>query len=267
MKMTKRLNICHAAVWITLTGCGALTREEAHESLEELKLSSQAQALTSGAIELTTSFSIGNAVAAAAQEVRSFVSSQLPCAEIEVSAAQLSIEYGANGGSCLHRGQQYQGSHLISIARNQMDEVIVDHVWTGTENGTLRLDGTASVTWSLEDRSRRVVHSALWTRLSDGRSGEGSGNRVQRPLEDGIFAGFSVDGTRAWHGDGGAWSLDIEDVSMRWVDPVPESGMYTLETPFDKTVTARFLRRDATTIDVEIRGSGRAFDFEVRTLP
>ena len=32
------------------------------------------------------------------------------------------------------------------------------------------------------------------------------------------------------------------DVEMRWVDPVPESGTYTLDTPSDKRITLDFER-------------------------
>lgn len=253
------------------TACGAMTREEAQEALEEVKVASQAQALTSESVELSTHFKIGDAVSAAAEELRDFIQSQLPCAEVTLEAdsgrATLTVEYGANGDDCVYRGNAFTGRHIISIAKNDEDLVQVDHVWQEFSNGKVSLDGTATVEWDFENKSRHVVHDASWTRLSDGRHGEGSGDRIQRPLEGGLLEGFSVDGSRHWKGKRGNWDLDIDNVEMRWVDPVPQAGKYTLDTPFDKRVSLSFDRVNATTIEVTVAGPKRSFDFKVVTLP
>lgn len=258
----------------TLSGCGALTKEEAKDALEEVKVASQSQALTSNSVEITTHFTIGDAAEAAAGEVKSFVESQLPCAEVSVERNTSSgnnttvvIEYGAKAGNCTYRGQKFSGTHTVSIAKNEADLVEVDHVWDNLSNGQVMLNGTASVDWDFENKSRHVVHSAEWTRLSDGRTGEGSGDRIQRALEGGIIEGFSVDGSRTWKGKKGDWSLDIDNVEMRWVDPIPQAGKYTLDTPFDKQLSLSFERASSTAIQVSIAGPRRSFDFKVLTLP
>lgn len=248
-------------------GCESLTRAEAAEALDEAGLASEAEALTSGSVEIGTSFTIGDAVEDAAAELRTFVETQLPCAAVTVSGSTLSIEYGANPGSCVYRGQTYGGVHTISVMRNQMDDVVVEHTWNDFHDDFVSVTGHATVTWSFSDPSRHVVHELTWTRLSDGRTGVGSGDRVQRPLEEGLLSGFSVDGNRQWEGESGTWTLAIEGVQMRWIDPVPQAGSYVLTTPADKMLSLGFERSDATTITVTIGNGSRSYDFDVATLP
>lgn len=245
----------------------ALTRQEAQEALDESQIATQASALTSGSIEITTEFTIGQAVEAAAEELRNFYASQLPCAEVTLENATLSVQYGQAGEGCLYRGQRYTGLHQVTIAANDEGEVIVDHVWDQLANDQVMVSGAATVTWDLADPSRHVEHTLTWTRLSDGRAGTGTGDRVQRPLEGGLFEGISVNGHRSWQGESGDWDLSINDVEMRWVDPVPQSGSYELDTPFDKSLSLRFDRVDSTTIQVTIEGPKRSFDFNVKSLP
>lgn len=263
-----------ALTQLTQLACGALTREEAATALEEIKISSQAQALTSNSIEIGTKFTIGDAAENAAAELRTFVQSQLPCAEVTLQrndATQkettLTIEYGKNPGNCQYRGHKFSGRHTISVARTDRDLVEVDHIWEELSNGEVLVNGTASVDWDFSEKTRHVVHNSEWTRLKDGRSGEGSGDRTQQALAGGIATGFSVDGTRNWKGEKGSWDLDIDQVEMRWIDPVPQAGTYTLDTPFDKQLSVAFERVNATKINVTVAGPKRSFDFDVLTLP
>jgi len=98
------------------------------------------------------------------------------------------------------------------------------------------------VTWNLKDPSRHIVHELTWTRVADGRTGEGSGDRVERPLAGGIEEGISINGTRKWTGKRGEWNLDIDHIEMRWVDSLPQAGSLVLTTPKDKTITLEFDR-------------------------
>jgi len=251
---------------LLLTACGGLTREEAAEALEEAALASEATALTSSSIELYTDFTIGMAVENAAAELQTFVQSQLPCAEITLSGATLTVEYGALPGLCLYRGQTYAGTHTVTVMQNAASQVMVEHAWSEFQNQTVRVSGMATVTWDPAEGTRHVVHATEWTRLSDGRSADGSGDRTFRALPGGIFEGFSLDGTRSWEGTSGAWDLTIEGVEMRWIDPVPQAGVYTLDTPFDATVRVSFVRDTATRIVVTVSNGNRSYDFGVNTL-
>jgi len=204
LSFMKRAALAGAAI-VAIAGCRetALTRGEAAAALEEAGISAQAQSLTSSSVEITTNFTIGMAVESAAMELRTFIATQLPCAEVTLSGSTLTIVYGARPGTCTYCGQTYAGTHTVTIMRNQMDDVVVGHTWTALHNDKVEVTGTAMVTWSFANRTRHVVHELTWTRLSDGRQGVGSGDRLQSALPDGTLVGFSEDGTRTWEGESG----------------------------------------------------------------
>jgi hypothetical protein len=244
---------------------GQLSPSEMREAVEEASFESQASALTGNTVEITTNFTIGKAVEEAAEELRAFYASQLPCAAVSREGRTVSVEYGANGGECLHRGQRFTGRHSVTVERTEPGEVQVSHSWESLSNGRVKVDGTAVVTWSSTDQSRRIRHDVTWTRLSDGLGGTGTGERTQRPLASGLAEGFRIDGERTWAGARGDWSLSIDGVQMRWQDPVPQAGRYTLDTPKGVTVTLDFERVDETTIKVTFDNGRRTRTFNVRS--
>jgi hypothetical protein len=240
-----------------------LTLAEASQAVEESTLDSQAEALTGSVVEISTNFTIGRGVEAAAEELRAYVASQLPCAEIRVAQGKLDIEYGARPGqACSYQGQTYAGRHSVAIERND-GEVRVRHVWEGLRNQRFSVTGSADVIWSQADQSRHVVYDATWTRLSDGREGRGSGDVIQRALGGGLKEGVTIDGDRSWTGPRGAWTLDINQVEARWVDPLPQAGSYVLTNPQGKRLTLSFERVDADSIRVNVEGTRRDFHFDV----
>ena len=242
-----------------------LTYAQAKEALEESQLATEAATLLDGTVEISTNFTIGQAVEAAAAQLRDFVASQLPCAEITLSAATLEVEYGAKPGNCTFKGQTYSGTHSITVSRNDQGNVKVDHVWSDITNGKVSVSGTAEVTWNLSAKSRTVVHTLTWTRVSDGRTATGSGDRTQTVLEGGLLEGIKVDGTREWSGKAGTWDLAINDVEMRWIDPVPQAGSYVLRTPAGRSATLSFARKDTTAITVTVESGDKKFSFDVRS--
>lgn len=255
-----------AFVALLALGCAPLTREEAAEAVEEAKLFAQATAVVGATIELNSEFTIGGAVEAAAESLRDFLAEELPCAAVEVTGATLSIEYGALDGDCSYRGMDYSGTHEVTISKTDAGSLVVEHEWTSLSNGVVEVTGTAEVTWAGgDDPSRRVVHALEWTRISDGRSASGSGDRTQRALDGDLELGLLVDGKASWEGDSGAWSLTIDEVGMRWRDPVPESGSYTLDTPFDKSLSLAFERTEATTVRLTASSGSRSYDWDVTT--
>jgi hypothetical protein len=265
--MHARLALFFVLSTALVAGCGNLTREEAATALEEASLSSSAGALTGSSIEISTNFTIGGAVEAAAQEIQTFVQTQLPCADVQLAGATLTIHYGARPGNCTYRGQTYAGTHVISVMSNQMGSVVVMHTWTDFHNDTMSVTGSAMVTWNATDVTRHVSSSLTWTRLSDHRMGTGTGDRTQMPLQAGLLAGFEESGEHTWTGQSGRWDLTIQQVQMRWVDPCPQSGRYSLVTPYGPTLTLTFTRTNATTIHVALTSGRNDFDFDVVTLP
>lgn len=242
---------------------GELTAAQAQESLEEAQASSQAEGLTSATVDISTNFTIGEAVEQAAQDLKTFIGSQLPCADVSSSGSTLTVVYGAKAGNCVYRGHTFSGTSAITITKDDMNDVIVDHVWTKLSNGVIQLDGTAHVTWSASDKTRHITHDLTWTQLATGRTGEGTGDRTEQALAGGIAQGFQVDGSRSWKGSRGTWDLAIDGVQMQWTDPVPQAGTYSLSTPFDKTVSMSFNRVDADTIKVTVSGPKHEFSFNV----
>lgn len=254
---------------VLLAGCpreGAITLAEARDALAEAALASDAENLVTSSVELTTDFTIGGALEAAAEEIRAFVEAQLPCAEVVVSGASLRVTYGAKPGNCSYRGHTYSGTHTIAVSKAEPGEILVQHEWEAFSNGRVEVSGQADVTWSLDAGSRRVVHELEWTRLSDGKSATGSGDRTQSPLGGDWASGVVVDGERAWSGSAGDWDLQIDGVEARWADPVPQSGAYVLLTPKGRQLTLSFRRLDEDRIEVTLEGGGREFRFSVGRL-
>lgn len=268
MRMRTFLGAASIVLGLSLTACPKdnaepVTTGEASQALEESTLSSQAQELTSSSIEISTNFTLGGAVEQAADQLRAFVASQLPCAALTLSGNTLTIVYGANAGNCTYKGHTFSGQHTVTVVRAQSGDVEVDHAWKDLSNGVLKVNGTAQVTWSLSAASRRVVHSVSWTRISDGLGATGSGDETQKALTGGLIEGIRVDGTRAWDGKSGHWDLGINGVEWRWVDPVPQAGSYTLAMPNKKSLTMTFTRVDDTHIKVVLTSGDKTFSFVV----
>lgn len=240
-----------------------MTTVEAQQALQEAAISGEAENVTAGSIDIATDFTLGQAAEAAAGQIRDFITTQLPCAAITLSAATLTVEYGKNPGNCTYRGHTYSGTHQITVTKNDMANVVVDHTWTKLSNGVVEVSGTAEVTWSATDQTRHVVHDLDWTRLSDGKTGNGTGDRMQKPLAAGIAEGFQVDGSRSWTGEGGTWDLAIEGVQWRWADPIPQAGKYRLASPKDRSMTMGFERVDVDTIKVTVTSGTKSFSFNV----
>jgi hypothetical protein len=244
-----------------------LTLDEATQALQESTAASEAEGLTSSSVDIGTNFTIGQGVANAGAELKAFIQAQLPCAEVTLDAATLTVEYGNLAGNCSYRGRTFSGTTMVTVSKNDAGQVIVDHEWIDLSNGLVSVSGTAEVTWDAQAKTRHVVHDTTWTHLQSGRTAHGSGDRVQAALGGDIGQGIQVDGNRSWDGQRGSYELAIDGVQMRWSDPVPQAGSYTLTTPFDKTVSLGFGRVDEDTIRVTVTGpKKRSFSFTVSKL-
>ncbi|HKQ69547.1 MAG TPA: hypothetical protein VJT73_09415 [Polyangiaceae bacterium] len=245
-----------------------LTRDEAIAALEESSMESQASAVTATPVEISTKFTIGSAVEKAAEELRGFLASELPCAKVTLAGSTVTTEWGAAGGTCAYKGLTYSGTSSFTVKRTDVATVEVDHTWTDLSNGKVKVTGTAHVTWSGTEHSRRVVHQVAWTRLSDNRTGVGSGDRTQTLIDPdkGIEGGIRIDGNRHWSGNRGEWDLAITGVEVRLQDPVPQAGSYQLTTPNNKNVTLSFARKAADVIHVTLAGPKHEFGFDVRQV-
>jgi hypothetical protein len=253
--------------WVGIGCVLGLTNEEAKTSLEEIVFVTQAATLVSNSVELYGDVTIGGLVSAAAEDLRLFVESQLPCAEVTLVDTTLTVVYGAYEGNCTFRGHTFEGTHRVTVVKNQTEDIEVHHEWERFSNGKIVVDGTADVTWSLSNSTRHIVHELAWVRLSDGRAAVGSGDRVQGLLDGSLAVGFTENGLHRWSGESGDWELTIDGAELRWIDPAPQAGLYTLDTPFDKTITLEYERVSSTKIVATVEGGGDRYTFDIATLP
>ncbi len=242
---------------LLLPGCfdRTLTAAEEWQALTQAVESYQAEALTSDIIEISTDFTLGQAVEDAATELSDWLRSQIDCSTVTVVDATVTIDFGVLDDACEYNGKTYAGVASVELTDASVGSATVVHTWTGLTDGSITLDGGATVTWSGPDRSRRVVHEATWTN-DDGEQLIASGDRTQTLIDDPSGDGWAIqiDGTREWTHDGRRWTLDIEGVEARAQDPVPQAGAYVLTTPSWKTATLAFERVDADTIAVSLSG-------------
>src|SRR4051812_5773245 len=129
-----------------------MTLGEAHEALDESTVESQASSLTTSSVEISTNFTIGMAVEEAATELKTFIGTQLPCADITLVKATLTVKYGVKAGNCVYNGHKFSGTHSITVSKNEDDQVLVDHTWTDLSNGVVKVTGSAHVTWDLMEQ-------------------------------------------------------------------------------------------------------------------
>jgi hypothetical protein len=266
--MRHYLLLAAVATSLALPACQeqGLTRAEASTAVSEAALEGEAASVVSTPIEISTNFTIGKALKDAATELKSFIAAQLPCAQVTVVDNTITTVWGTTAG-CSYKGVTLTGTSQVTISRNEDGSVQVDHKWTDMSNGRVKVNGTANVTWSRAESSRHVVHDLTWTRLSDGRTGHGTGDRTQRLLDPskGLAGGIGIDGNRAWETNKGKWNLAITGVELRLTDPVPYDGKYTLTNPAGKMLTVEFTRKSETEITVEVASGTTRFTFVVRS--
>jgi hypothetical protein len=248
---------------LTLVGCGDdPDQASVNESLDSAKVEST----TDDVVELSTHFTLGTAVTAAAEELKAFIEAEAPCAEVTRAEGTVTVVFGVTEG-CAYNGHDYTGTVAIEVEKNEADQTVVHHAWTALSNGEITVDGTATVTRQGGGDGRHVVHEATWT---DGeRVVHTTGDRTLTLLDpaSGINGGIEVNGARTWENEtnGNSGTLSIEGVEMRPMDPVPQAGQYLLEGT-RRDVTLSFERLDEDTIAVTWSNGRREKTFEVTSI-
>lgn len=244
-----------------LAGCdGALLDggDDFRTAVDEVVATGEGESLENDILEITTSFTLADGLETAATQVRAYVETQLPCAVIEAPDPNtLVVAFGAAEGDCEVNGRSLSGKVTVAFEAS-VDQVVVTHTYEALTNGRATLDGSAVVTWT--EASRHVV-TDLDVETSRG-SFTANGDRTQRRLGD-AGDGIVVSGTRDWSGPRGDWHVDIEDVELRGIDPVPQDGAYVLTQPNGNELTMTFDRIDDDTIEVEVTGGRRDRTFRV----
>lgn len=261
MTLARRLPFLALPLVSSLAACDLpepTTNADFRAAMDEVVLTGQAVSLQDGIVEITTSFTLADGAAAVAQEVRTFVTSQIPCSTIESPEPQsLRIDFGDLSDACTYRGRTYAGVVTISYSV-QSDEVVVVHEYDELTNGIVTMNGQADVTWT--EASRRVQTDFAFSGLD--RTLEVDSDRTQVLIGE-LGDGIRVDGERNWTTDRGTWNLEIDGVEMRGIDPVPQAGSYNLVNPEDKEMSLSFERVDDDTIAVTISSGRRSRTFHV----
>lgn len=242
---------------LPLTGClETLTWREAADALDEAVASARVTGFSSGVVEITTDFTLGQAVEDAAEELRGFLESQVPCSTVTREGATVTMDFGTLDDACVWNGRTYAGVASVTLASVEAGRAEVVHEWVGMTDGLFTLDGGATVTWDAQAGTRTVQHEARWTD-PEGVERTGAGDRVQSLLDPaaGVAGGILIVGEHTWSGPAGDWLLDVDAVEARPQDPVPQAGAYVLTLPSGKVATLSFARLDEDTIEVVLAGA------------
>ncbi len=251
---------------LLVTGCeteemGVL---EALAALEEVNQSARGEQATGDVIEISTDFTIGDALAAAAQTIADFWESQAPCTTVTVDGNVTTIDYGTLDDECKFNGKSYSGVNTVTVQSTTAGELEVLHDWNGFSDGDVQVDGGATVTWSGDDHTRHVVTEHTWTD-TEGTSVDVYGDHVSGRIQEDVpvwLDGFTLDGTRDWTSDSGDWALTMQGLELRLIDPAPQTGAIDLTSPKGKTLGIVYERVDEDTIQatlVGVRGGDRVY--------
>jgi len=236
----------------------AMTKLEALEALDEVNQSSRGEAATGDVIEISTDFTMGDALEAAAERIADFWESQAPCTEVTVEVAKVTVDYGTLEDDCTFEGRTYAGVNTVEVVDTAPGQLEVGHDWNGFTNGEVTVDGGAVVTWTGDDASRRVQTEHTWTDTA-GTTVDVVGDHTQVPLEEdagwgGWLGGITMDGTRDWSSESGDWALDMSQLELRWIDPAPQAGTISVTNPDGKILEVTYRRIDDDTIEAVLTG-------------
>ena len=252
-------------------GFDELDQTELRVALEEAVETGQVQQLENGVIEITTDFTIGDGIEQVRQHIEDVLAA---CGSTQVSAMDdvtVLVDFGPAATPCMHAGKLYSGQVelVISIADDSID---VAHTYRDLSNGTYTLNGTQDVSWTGNAFDvgsvveRHIVSDLSW----NGPRGfvEHQAERTMTFMDwlTGPTQRIRIDGEHRWQRAGDEWRLDVDEVELRLIDPVPQAGSYVLELPSGKQAGLHFARVDEHTIAVTVTGGRRDHVFHVTRL-
>ncbi|MCA9708319.1 MAG: hypothetical protein KDK70_20890 [Myxococcales bacterium] len=236
------------------------SRSEMREAVVEVAELGDGLGAQDDVIELTTSFTLGQGAQAAAEEIRDFVRSQVPCSTVTLEPGLVSIDFGDLSDSCTYRGRTYAGVITVQVELPGQGAHVV-HTYEGFTGGRVTMDGQSVVDWN--GGERHIVTDLQFT--SAERTVDVQSDRTQTfsLCEDAEAVCVHIEGSREWTTPRGQWQMTIDDVHARSIDPVPEAGTYTVVNPEDRVIGLHFARLDEDTIRVEVTGGRRDLTFDV----
>lgn len=237
------------------TACDEMGPYEAAQALGEANRSGYGEQATNGVVDVSTDFTIGEALADAAQALADFWDSQAPCTTITVTGNTTTVDYGDLNDDCTWQGRTFGGVTAVTVVATGLGELEVDHDWSAFTDGRVTVDGGAIVTWDGLDGTRRVQTEHVWTD-TEGHQVDVVGDHLQGLLDEdaGFLGGFTVEGTRDWTSDGDDWSLDMTDLELRLQDPAPQAGSLAVTDPRGRVLSVSYSRVDEDTIEAVLSG-------------
>lgn len=238
-----------------------LTTEEVDAAIDSVVLIGQARQAIDDATAMSTAFTVGDGLAAAVDAVRTFVESEAPCANVDAgTAGQLTIDFGTVADACTYRGRQYAGGLVVGLEAAG-GGIAITHTYTNFSNGVVTIDGEADVAWNGGARAITAQYELDGTT----RDLSVTENRTSlyRNESMGPAGGIEIEGERSWTGSLGSWEMQIENVEVRPVDPVPYAGRYSLVTPRDLPASMDFSRVDDTTIEMVFTGPKNQYTYRI----
>ena len=260
-----------AAILALNTGClrDNMTNREVLQALQETADSSRGERATTEPIEISTEFTIGDAVEAAAQQMADFWASQEPCTTVTAEAGLVTVDYGGLDDDCEFEGSTYGGLATIAVDDTTEGQLQVTHTWDALTDGLTQVDGGAVVTWTGQGAvSRQVVTDHTWTDVESGDAVDVLGDHTWGFLneDEGLDAGLTLEGTRTWFSESGEWNIDMSGLEVRLQDPVAQAGSIVLTSPANKELTLVHERVDDTTIRITLTGARRDWVFDINQL-
>ena len=259
-----------ALVLLFATGCERtyMTHAEAVEALDQTAASSRGEQATNETIEISTDFTIGAALEAAAEQFAAFWDSQQDCTTTTLEGATVTVDFGDLNDDCDFEGHHYGGIAQITVDSTEPGELQVTHDWFELNNGDVRVNGGAVVDWSGEEQTRHVQTEHTWTDLEDGTTVDVLGDHIQGWIDEDlrIWGGITMEGTRDWSTGDGDWHIDMTDLEIRLQDPVAQDGLITLVNPDGRELTLEHERIDDRTIRITIEGTREPLIFDINQL-
>ena len=265
-----RRTLTTASLLLVISACERdyMTHGEALEALDQTAASARGEQATNETNEISTDFTIGAALQAAAEQFAAFWDSQQDCTTTTIEGATVTVDFGDLNDDCDFQGHHYGGIAQITVDSTAPGELQVTHEWFGLDNGDVRVDGGAVVDWSGADQTRHVHTEHTWTDVADGTTVEVVGDHVQGWIDENlrIWGGITMEGTRDWNTDAGDWHIDMTDLEIRLQDPVAQAGIISLTNPEGRALSLIHERIDDRTIRITLEGTREPLVFDINQL-
>lgn len=218
--------------WVT--ACNSVTNNEARDGFDQTLSASKAMSLEAFVAELMLPTSLATPEEMAV-EVTGLLGDRAPCATVTaIDPRRLVVDFPSG---CAVGARTMSGRVELSLSRARSGELVVKQEWTALSDGEVTATGTADLTWSSDTSPLHVKHDALFT-SKDGVKVEAQGDRTQvRRRQSQVVQST---GLRSWRTDVGLYVLTMREADVRGLLPMPEAGIFQLDTPHELTLTMAF---------------------------